>query len=295
MSDRVWARGAGTRLFRALPKKRAALLPGTPSGPDGAWNAEQGSDGTVEPSALVREMKSSLTARLTKIYQKNADEILAFGLGRMPGFVTGASEVRGTSPVFCFHDVEPEHFEAQLLRLQNGGYHTIDAETLERSFTARGQAATRDVALTFDDGTSNFWSYVFSLLHRYLSRARCSRNPSSSASMSPSELYTWGDTRTLPSLLEMMIPSAARASTRACSSVDRIAVMGPRALGSRGVTIEAPSSSSPWSRWAVSALTCCSTRSTPTDARMPIPARPAYIFGTGGVPASNLRAVGEGE
>jgi len=108
---------------------------------------------------------------VTKIYQKNADEILAFGLGRMPSFVTGAKRVRGTPPVFCFHDVEPEGFEAQLARLKNDGYRTLDANALERALEVQSGATTHDVALTFDDGTATFWNYAFPLLKRYQCRA----------------------------------------------------------------------------------------------------------------------------
>jgi len=125
----------------------------------------------VESSVRVRVMKNSFKARLTKIYQKNADEILTFGLGRMPSFVTGATEVRGAPPVFCFHDVEAETFEAQLSKLVKGGYRTLDADSLERALIAEKGAATRDVALTFDDGTASFWNTVFPLLRRYECRA----------------------------------------------------------------------------------------------------------------------------
>jgi peptidoglycan/xylan/chitin deacetylase (PgdA/CDA1 family) len=117
-------------------------------------------------------MRSGLVARLRRGFEKNADEWLALASGRMPGFVAGRGtrELAGETPVFCFHEVEPERFERQLRHLQQNGYPTVDAEELE-ALLANPGAARGQVALSFDDATASFWTYAFPLLRHYGCRA----------------------------------------------------------------------------------------------------------------------------
>lgn len=127
-------------------------------------------ENTRAQSARMRSMKNSFTASLERIVQKNADEFLAFALGRMPAFVTGSSSLGGQPAVFCYHDIDPERFEAQLRRLAEEGYATLDCEGLDERAGSSVRGA-KDVALTFDDGTWTFYTFVFPLLERYDARA----------------------------------------------------------------------------------------------------------------------------
>ncbi len=116
-------------------------------------------------------MRSGLVARLRRAYEKNVDEWLALARGHMPGFVAGrAGGLAGETPVFCFHEVEPGRFERQLRHLHQNGYPSVDASELEQLLRSPG-AARRQVALSFDDATSSFWTYAFPLLRHYGCRA----------------------------------------------------------------------------------------------------------------------------
>lgn len=73
----------------------------------------------------------------------------------------------GDVPVFTFHTIEPEPFEAQLRHLERNGYRTIDADALLRHLTGDVPAPERAVLLTIDDGRKSVWTYGFPLLRRY--------------------------------------------------------------------------------------------------------------------------------
>jgi hypothetical protein len=92
---------------------------------------------------------------------------------RYPAFVTRniAGLTPGEIPVFVFHTIEPDRFEAQLSLLRNSGFRTITADEylaiLEGRITPRGD----EVLLTIDDARSSMWLYGFSLLKRYEAHA----------------------------------------------------------------------------------------------------------------------------
>jgi peptidoglycan/xylan/chitin deacetylase (PgdA/CDA1 family) len=117
-------------------------------------------------------MTGKLSCRLRRSFDKNASEGKAFLTGQMPSFVTRRklSTPLQEVPVFVFHEVEPEPFEAQLHYLQSNGYRTLDANALE-AVTRGGGREGSEVCLTFDDGTSTFWSYAFPLLKKFGFRA----------------------------------------------------------------------------------------------------------------------------
>jgi peptidoglycan/xylan/chitin deacetylase (PgdA/CDA1 family) len=102
---------------------------------------------------------------------KNGPEVRALLTGCMPSFVTG-SAVSDRVPVFFFHGVGPERFEAQLRYLRANGYRALDADELEARLRGEpGRGTGREVALTFDDATWTFWTYAFPLLRRYEAKA----------------------------------------------------------------------------------------------------------------------------
>lgn len=112
-------------------------------------------------------MRTRLGRRVRHSLAKNADEALAFLTGQMPAFVTGVGDPTPQAiPVFVFHDVEPSRFARQLAFLRENEYRSVDSDEL-----ARGGAADRRVALTFDDATWTFWAYAYPLLRRYGHRA----------------------------------------------------------------------------------------------------------------------------
>ena len=88
---------------------------------------------------LVRRVRAGQTeafGELVRMYQKNADEIRCFAAGRMPPFVTGGRGLGDGPPVFCYHDVPADRFEAQLQQLRDGSYGTLDCEGLDRRHAA---------------------------------------------------------------------------------------------------------------------------------------------------------------
>jgi hypothetical protein len=102
---------------------------------------------------------------------KNGPEVRALLTGGMPSFVTG-SAADDRVPVFFFHRVGPERFEAQLRYLRANGYRMLDADELEARLRGEpGRDVGREVALTFDDATWTFWTYAFPLLRRYDAKA----------------------------------------------------------------------------------------------------------------------------
>lgn len=120
---------------------------------------------------VARQRMHEARRRLERSLEKNLPDTKALLTGRMPAFVTRrrAGPSREV-PVFVFHEVEPDHLEAQLRYLRENGYVTLGAGELEAA--ARGERPRdRAVVLTFDDATSAFWSHAFPLLRRYEARA----------------------------------------------------------------------------------------------------------------------------
>lgn len=77
---------------------------------------------------------------------------------RYPPFVYGGA--CNEAPVFCFHEVEPESFEAQIEFLAANGYHTITTDELFNP-------PDKSVMLTFDDGWGSLWSVGLPLIKKH--------------------------------------------------------------------------------------------------------------------------------
>jgi peptidoglycan/xylan/chitin deacetylase (PgdA/CDA1 family) len=109
-------------------------------------------------------MLSSLLSTITGL----RDEWRSLRVG-YPDFVTRDVESVpvGDVPVFTFHTIEPEPFEAQLRHLQRNGYRTIDGAALLRHLRGREAAPPGAVMLTIDDGRKSVWTYGVPLLRRY--------------------------------------------------------------------------------------------------------------------------------
>lgn len=138
-----------------------------------------------------------------------------------PAFVTRNVDrlPAGELPVFTFHSIEPEPFEAQLQHLQRNGYRTIDGPALCRHLRGEQSAAEGSVMLTIDDGRKSVWTYGLPLLRRYgftatvfvipgyvpagdalspnLDDVWAGRLPASALSLRDPELMNWGELRAL--------------------------------------------------------------------------------------------------
>jgi len=82
-------------------------------------------------------------------------------------------------PILCYHNVSdidsrndnlqvgPAQFEAQLKFLRDHQYHPVTLDQIFRHLTRGDELPARTVALTFDDGYLNNWTYAFPLLKKY--------------------------------------------------------------------------------------------------------------------------------
>jgi peptidoglycan/xylan/chitin deacetylase (PgdA/CDA1 family) len=115
----------------------------------------------------------SLSATLRDAWRKNGPEVLGLVNGALPTFVTRPrprDDLSGV-PVFCYHIVETEEFEAQLDFLKTNGYRTLSARELAEYLTGTRELTERAVMLSFDDGARNFYDVAFPLLKRYQAKA----------------------------------------------------------------------------------------------------------------------------
>ncbi|MBN2102750.1 polysaccharide deacetylase family protein [bacterium] len=80
-------------------------------------------------------------------------------------------------PVFMFHTVQPDSFEAQLLFLKSNDYQTITTESLYRYIKYGEKHWDQAVMLTFDDGRKSVWSVAFPLLKKYEMQATVFLSP----------------------------------------------------------------------------------------------------------------------
>ncbi len=108
-----------------------------------------------------------LLQKLGRSLKKNFPEIQAFATGKMPQFIYGKNRFEDI-PNFCFHAVEPDHFEAQLAFLKSNGYITLDATELESRLQDPAYRNNgKEIVLTFDDGLISLWHVAFPLLKKY--------------------------------------------------------------------------------------------------------------------------------
>lgn len=110
---------------------------------------------------------------LRSAWRKNESEVRGLFNGALPKFVTAASPrdiVHGV-PVFCYHLVEPEQFEADLAYLAQNGYRTLRGQEVIEYLCRERELPERSVLLTFDDGPLNFFEVAFPLLERYEAHA----------------------------------------------------------------------------------------------------------------------------
>ena len=136
----------------------------------------------------------SMSYSIRRSVEKNAPELRALASRRMPAFAVPFGRPRtGAVPVFCFHDVQPETFAAQLEFLRANGYRSLDADEVAARIRS-GRSDPKEIALTFDDATWTFWTYAFPLLREYEFEAILFAIPTT-LSEDETEFPTWDDHR----------------------------------------------------------------------------------------------------
>jgi peptidoglycan/xylan/chitin deacetylase (PgdA/CDA1 family) len=99
--------------------------------------------------------------------RRNLRALLRISRTHYPGFIFGLP-VTGGTPVFTYHDVEPEAFSSDLEFLARNGYRTM---ALEEFVEAPRSSSDRRVLLTFDDARRSFYTVALPLLREYRARA----------------------------------------------------------------------------------------------------------------------------
>jgi hypothetical protein len=106
-------------------------------------------------------------------YRKNVPDLLALLRRNYPAFMFSRNPrpLQNEIPVFTFHSVEPNSFEAKLAFLARNGYRTLSGEEFRAAIAGERDIPERSVLLTFDDGTATLWTVAFPLLQKYGFRA----------------------------------------------------------------------------------------------------------------------------
>jgi CelD/BcsL family acetyltransferase involved in cellulose biosynthesis/peptidoglycan/xylan/chitin deacetylase (PgdA/CDA1 family) len=106
---------------------------------------------------------------LRNSWEKNWPEVHAAVTGGLPQFILTRRprDIGPGVPVFIYHVVNANDFEADLDFLSRNGYVTINADALLDHLEEHRRAPERTVVLTFDDGARNLYEVVFPLLKRY--------------------------------------------------------------------------------------------------------------------------------
>ena len=111
-----------------------------------------------------------LVTRSKAAFRKTYPDVRALLTRQYPDFVYGAGNATSASlpvPVFCFHAVEPESFEAYLIYLNDNGYRAIDTTEWLDEIENPSCVASNKVLLTFDDGDVTLYHTAYPLLRKY--------------------------------------------------------------------------------------------------------------------------------
>lgn len=113
--------------------------------------------------------------RLNWIYQKNKHLIDSLVLHKAPKFTYSPlpGSTKGEIPVFTFHSVSPDWFEAQARHLAENDYKTLTVDEFKFRMSRPGSDDEKCVLLTFDDGMKQVWSVAYPILKKYGLNAVC--------------------------------------------------------------------------------------------------------------------------
>jgi peptidoglycan/xylan/chitin deacetylase (PgdA/CDA1 family) len=131
----------------------------------------------------------SIRRKISDFWRKNSPELVAWWNDALPAFVTARHPIEplGGVPVFCFHLVDHDTFEADLRFLQRNNYRTLSAGEFLRYLDGTMAVGPRAVLLTFDDGPRNFYDVAFPLLQKYGAKAVAFIAPGLHADREPTE------------------------------------------------------------------------------------------------------------
>ena len=107
--------------------------------------------------------------KFKRIWEKHSEELSALVTKSFPNFVTSVSQKKAALteiPVFVFHEVDPITFESQLKYLSENNYRSLGSDELA-TLAVDNKTEGNEVALSFDDATSTFWTYAYPLLEKY--------------------------------------------------------------------------------------------------------------------------------
>jgi peptidoglycan/xylan/chitin deacetylase (PgdA/CDA1 family) len=107
----------------------------------------------------------SLKRKIQVVWEKNSPDFRAVLDGSLPALL--GRNGKKTLPVFVFHTVTPQHFEAQLRFLAENGYTCLDGKGLLERLSLDKGVEEKQVALTFDDATGSAWTVAYPLLKKY--------------------------------------------------------------------------------------------------------------------------------
>lgn len=144
-----------------------------------------------------------------------------YAQGVYPAFLYADRPSNGHLPVFCYHDISAKEFERHLRYLAENGYRTLNcdelAERLAGSHPRTSEGGSREVALTFDDGLSSFYTAVYPLLEKYKMKAIAYVAP---AWLGRSGFLTWTQCREMHASRRVDVQSHSYAHARIVTSLD---------------------------------------------------------------------------
>lgn len=111
----------------------------------------------------------ALVEKIVRAIREVPIEIRRFAKGEYPDFIRlpDRAELGQQVPVFMFHTVEPESFEAQLVYLQQNRYRTLTTAQFFSFLAGEHRLDESSVLLTFDDGHKSWFEVAWPLLKKY--------------------------------------------------------------------------------------------------------------------------------
>jgi len=87
-----------------------------------------------------------------------------------PKFVYSKNDIKNLDgiPVFVYHTIDPDLFEAHLKYLKSNKYKTLTIQEFHETITeSKNNLISKSVLLTIDDARSSVWRYAYPLLKKY--------------------------------------------------------------------------------------------------------------------------------
>ncbi|GAB4192473.1 MAG: hypothetical protein Kow00105_06550 [Phycisphaeraceae bacterium] len=110
-----------------------------------------------------------LIQRVKDTWRKNWPEVHCGLTGGLPGFLfkKKPQPYDPGVPVFCYHVINHDVFQADLSFLKQNDYSTLSADQLVDHLNNQQPAPPRSVVLTFDDGQETLYTVAYPLLKQF--------------------------------------------------------------------------------------------------------------------------------